>query len=99
MFQNEYEKLTYSFSSMSPEIMNQIQMSHPEIYDLFQCHLSRRNPIDKHLMNIIIHGAVKGQCPSVMSETIKSWHHLVGRVGGQSFLYCGLHSDYVSERC
>ena len=22
----------------------------------------------------------------------------VGRVGGQSFLYCGLHSDYVSER-
>ena len=23
---------------------------------------------------------------------------VVGRVGGQSFLYCGLHSDYVSER-
>ena len=76
MIQNEYEKVTYSFSSMSPEIINQIQMSHPEIYDLFPCHLSRRNPIDKHLMNIIIHGAVKGQCPSVISEIIKSWHHL-----------------------
>ena len=23
---------------------------------------------------------------------------IVGRVGGQSFLYFGLHSDYVSER-
>ena len=36
----------------------------------------RRNAIGKHLMNVIIHGAVKGQGPSAMSETIKSWHHL-----------------------
>ena len=27
-----------------------------------------------------------------------SAHMTVGRVGGQSFLYFGLHSDYVSER-
>ena len=56
--------------------MNQIQMSHPEIHDLFPYHLSKKKAIGKYLMNVIIHGAVKGQGPSVMSETIKSWHHL-----------------------
>ena len=61
MIQNENEKHTYSFRSTSPEIMNQILMRHPEIYDLFPCHLSKKNAIDKHLMNFIIHAAVKDQ--------------------------------------
>ena len=42
MIQNENGKLTNSSRSMSPEIMNQIQISHPKIYDLFLYHLIRK---------------------------------------------------------
>ena len=76
MIKNENENITYSSRPISPDIMNQIQRSHPEIHNLFPYHLGKKNAIDKYLMNAIIHGAVKGQGPLVMSETIKSWHHL-----------------------
>ena len=66
----------YSFRSTSEAILKQIGASHPEVLELFPCYLTRKNAIDKHLMNLIIHSAVKGIGPSAMVETLTSWHQL-----------------------
>ena len=56
--------------------MNQLKVTHPEIADLFPCYLTRRNAIDKNLLNIIINSAVKGIGPSAVRENIVSSHEL-----------------------
>ena len=67
---------TYSFRSTSDVILKQIGATHPEILELFPCHITRKNAIDKNLMGLIVHSAVKGIGPSAMVETLSSWHEL-----------------------
>ena len=70
------EKIQYSWVSSSETIMTQIWSQNPEVYELFPCHLSAKNAIDKKLMDLIIHNAVKGIGPSAMHENLVSWHEL-----------------------
>ena len=56
--------------------MKQIGDAKPEILDLFPCFLTKFNAIDKKLMNLVIHCAVKGIGPSSMAENLASWHEL-----------------------
>ena len=67
---NEIDR--YVFRSTSEAILKQIGVSHPEVLELFPCYLTRKNAIDKHLMNMIVHSAVKGIGPSAMVETLSS---------------------------
>lgn len=72
---NEKKRHTIYYST-SKAIMDQIEAINPELIDLFPCNLSSKNAIDKNLMNIIIHCAVKGIGPSAMAENISAWHEL-----------------------
>lgn len=66
----------YLYSSTCDEILKQISMTHPEVMTLFPCHLSKRNAIDKNLMEMVIHCAVKGVGPAAMAGNIASFHEL-----------------------
>ena len=70
------ENKSYSFRSTSKEIMEQIKHMYPETYDLFPCFMTQRNAIDKKLLEITIHSAVKGIGPSALRESIVSLHEL-----------------------
>ena len=70
------QKKKYTFSDISEEILEQISVKNPEIYEAFPCHLSFINAIDKKLMEVVVHSDVKGICPSALSESIVSWHQL-----------------------
>ena len=74
--EDDDEDLTYSFRSTNKEIIDQIKQSHPEIYSLFPCFLAPKNAIDKNLLNIIVHSAVKGIGPSAFREILISFHDL-----------------------
>ena len=65
-----------NFLSTDSEIMKQIGLSDPELLEIFPCHLSHKNAIDKKLMEIILHCAVKGIGPAAMAQSIESWHEL-----------------------
>lgn len=69
----EEKRTGYLFTETHDEIMKQLP---PEIFNLFPCHLSFVNGIDKKLMNLIVHTAIKGVGPVAMSECISSWHEL-----------------------
>ena len=56
--------------------MNEIAKTHPEVVELFPCHLTKNNAIDKKLMDVVIHCAVKGIGPAAMVENLVSWHEL-----------------------
>lgn len=73
---DDSQKREYTYISTCDEIMNQIKDVNPQLLDLFPCHLSSKNAIDKKLMDLIIHCAVKGIGPSAMAENISSWHEL-----------------------
>lgn len=66
----------YKYTSTCDEILKQISLSHPEVMNLFPCHLSSRNAIDKNLMDMVVHFAVKGIGPAAMVENITSMHEL-----------------------
>ena len=70
------EKKKYTFSDISEDILEQIGAKHTEIYEVFPCHLSFINAIDKKLMEVVVHSAVKGIGPSALSESIVSWNRL-----------------------
>lgn len=55
-------------------IIEQLCASHAELMDIFPCHLTRKNAIDKKLLDTVIHSAVKGIGPQAFSENIVSWH-------------------------
>ena len=63
---------TYSFRSTGDVIMKQIRVTHPEILELFPCHITTKSAIDKNLMSLITHSAVKGIGPSDMVESLSS---------------------------
>ena len=67
---------SYNFRSTSPEIMEQLKMTHPEIWELFPCYLTSKNALDKKLLNSMIQHAVKGIGPSAFRETIVLLHEL-----------------------
>ena len=73
---NEEDKRKFNFTSTSSEILQQIGASYPELMDIFPCETSHRNTIDKRLMNLIIHSAVKGVGPSAFRDNIISFHQL-----------------------
>ena len=73
---NEKERKQFTFISTSDEIMQQISSYYPELIDIFPCHILKVNAIDKKLMNVIVHCAVKGIGPVAMSGNIISWHEL-----------------------
>ena len=68
--------INYTFRSTSPGIMEQLKSTHPELLDLFPCHMTALNAIDKKLFNSIVHNAVKGIGPTAMRENIVSLHEL-----------------------
>ena len=70
----------YNFRSTSPELVKQLESTHPEIAALFPCHLTKKNAIDKNLLNSMIHHAVKGVGPIAFRETIISLHELQWQV-------------------
>lgn len=70
------ERKTVTFTATSDAIMSQIGDSNPEIIDLFPCHLSKKNAIDKQLLDLVIHNAVKGVGPYATAEMLISWHQL-----------------------
>ena len=74
--QNHEPKLAYNFTSTTSEILQQIGDRYPEIMDLFPCHITHQNAIDKKLMNLIIHNAVKGIGPIATRESLVAWHEL-----------------------
>lgn len=71
----------YQYYDTSEEVLKQIDDIHPELHNVFPCHLTSRNAIDKQLMNLIIHCAVKGIGPAAMAECIASWHELEWQLG------------------
>ena len=50
----------FSFRTTSNEIMDELKSTYPELMDLFPCHMTAFNAIDKRLFNSIVHNAVKG---------------------------------------
>lgn len=70
------EQKHVSYTSTSDEILKQIKLSEPEVMEMFPCYLTTHNAVDKHLMDLIIHSAVKGIGPSALSEMLCSWHEL-----------------------
>lgn len=57
-------------------IIQQLSLVDKRPVDMFPCILSKMNAIDKHLMEMIIHCAVKETGPFAMAENIQSWHEL-----------------------
>ena len=70
------DKRVYNFTSSSSEILQQIGDKYPELIEIFPCYTTRQNAIDKKLMNLVIHNAVKGVGPVAMTESLASWHEL-----------------------
>ena len=70
--ENENDKKQFNFTALTQEILDQIGMQYPEVLEFLPCTLSKRNAIDKKLMSIITHCAVKGVGPSAMAESIAS---------------------------
>ena len=56
--------------------MRQIGSTYPELIDIFPCHMKHKKAIDKKLMNLIVHCAVKEIGSVEMSGNIISWHEL-----------------------
>ena len=73
---NEEDKRKFNLTSTSSKILQQIGASYPELMDMFPCETSHKNTIDKKLMNLIIHSAVKGVGPSAFRDNIISFHQL-----------------------
>lgn len=74
-------KVTYNFYYTSEPILRQIERINPELSNRFPCHVTSKNAIDKGLMNVITHCAVKGIGPDAMADTISSWHELEWQKG------------------
>lgn len=70
------EKRQVTHVSTNDAIMTQIQNSFPEVTDAFPCYLTKKNAIDKKLMETVVHNAVKGVGPHAMAENIVAWHQL-----------------------
>ena len=54
--------------------MRQIGVVNPELLEIFPCYMELKNSVDKNLMNLVIHCAVKGIGPVAMVENVASWH-------------------------
>lgn len=63
-----------SYNGANEEILAQAFARDPELEPIFPCVLTKKNAIDKKLLDIVIHSAVKGIGPAAMSENLVSWH-------------------------
>lgn len=79
-------KIIHSFYDTSEAVLKQIEDLNPELCNIFPCHLRVKNAIDKDLMDLIIHSAVKGVGPAAMAETIASFHELLWQKKENEFL-------------
>lgn len=86
--QENEPKIRTSFYDTSEEVLEQIGNVHPELLQAFPCHLTHINAIDKDLMNLVIHSAVKGIGPAAISETVASFHELHWQKGENEWLHC-----------
>ena len=66
----------YTFRSTTQGVMEQLKSTHPEPIDLFPCHMTALNAMDKKLFNTVVHNAIKGIGPTAMKENIVSLHEL-----------------------
>lgn len=79
-------KITHNFYDTSQCVLDELERNHPELMNVFPCHLTNKNGIDKELMELIIHGAVKGIGPAAMLEIIASLHELEWQKGENQWL-------------
>lgn len=63
-----------SYNGSNEEILAQAFARDPELETIFPCVLTKKNAIDKQLLDIVIHSSVKGIGPAAMSENLVSWH-------------------------
>lgn len=68
--------IIWNFNDSCEGVMKQIEETNPELANIFPCHMQKKNAIDKKLMDLVMHSAVKGIDPAAMSESIASWHEL-----------------------
>lgn len=96
---NESDEKCY-FLSTDPLILKQIANQNPELFDMFPCHLSNINAIDKKLMEMIQHCAVKGIGPWAMAENIASWHELEAQKKENewgAYVNCRLYNPTIGQ--
>ena len=61
--------------------MRQIGVVNPELLEIFPCYMESKNSVDKNLMNLVIHCAVKGIGPVAMVEILHHGMNWSGKKG------------------
>ena len=74
--ENDKDKKQCSFTSSCDIVMQQIKSVKPELYDCFPCEIYNRNAIDKKLLLLVVHSAVKGLGAAATAQNLATWHEL-----------------------